>query len=211
MKQKKSKEIFPYQPLSTLINNLRFSISSEAGLDSLEKYLPILHDNAATLYDKLFRPLWALEELPNRLIIVRDDSLEYVPFGVLLTNRTKQKLAFGQFPYLIKEKALSYAFSVTLLHKFMKNFMGHVYNKEPKDLSLQSAQRVFASTEHPYYWAAYEMRGDTRQIAFTAFSFTRYWPFGVGIILLFIMFKRIQRLRPVPQNSLVADQKPQSD
>ena len=67
---------------------------------------------AYSLYKTLIKPLG---ELPERLVIVPDEYLLYLPFDIFLTAKVENVQNFYSYPYLIKDKILSYGFSATLL------------------------------------------------------------------------------------------------
>ena len=72
---------------------------------------------AYVLYQQLLKPvLSGVEEKVNRLIIIPDGLLYYLPFETLLTNEPAAETAnFGTLPYLIRNYAISYAYSATIL------------------------------------------------------------------------------------------------
>lgn len=71
-------------------------------------------DYAYQLFQVLLHPIF--EELPRHLIIIPDGPLAYVPFGSLLKEPvlTSRIGYWGTYPYLIRDKTISYAFSATL-------------------------------------------------------------------------------------------------
>ena len=51
--------------------------------------------------------------------------------------------------------------------EFMRQFYGALAKGDTKAAALQSAQRAFIEDEryhHPYYWAAFELMGDTGRL-----------------------------------------------
>ncbi len=76
---------------------------------SLEKYVAL----AQLLYGKLVLPVAAL--LPERVIIIPDGKLCYLPFEALLTGAPKDAGNFRSYPFWAREKALSYALSTDFL------------------------------------------------------------------------------------------------
>ena len=71
---------------------------------------------AQRLYQKLLAPL--ADSLPERLIIVPDGALGYLPFEVLLTGTpTAAPTRWQEHPYLLKKHDISYAHSATMLRE----------------------------------------------------------------------------------------------
>ena len=104
------------------VYDLREAIILQKDSDSLDQiYSPILHDLAYQMFERLLKPFDDQKLLPRRLIVIRDDVLGLLPFEVLLTKKAENRLDFPRFNYLIKERAISYAFSASLLRGFMRN------------------------------------------------------------------------------------------
>jgi len=71
--------------------------------------------NAHQLYKWLLsKPLNDLNTNIKRLQIIPDAQLNYLPFGLLLTQATDE-INYQNLPYLLKEKSIGYAYSTTLL------------------------------------------------------------------------------------------------
>lgn len=68
---------------------------------------------AYELYQILISPIEA--QLNKNMMIVPQGELGYVPFEVLLKDQVIHLQAIGQYPFLIKERTISYAFSVNQL------------------------------------------------------------------------------------------------
>ena len=83
---------------------------------------------AADLYDKLVRPVEHL--LPERLIIIPDGVLGYVPFDALLTERPKDPNKYARHKYLLEKYQISYCYSATLLKKMRERQHRHAPTKE---------------------------------------------------------------------------------
>ena len=70
--------------------------------------------NARTIYQKYLEPTLK-EKGVERLILIPDGLLNYVPFDVLLTEKPNYaKVDFQKLPYLIKEYNINYHYSSTL-------------------------------------------------------------------------------------------------
>jgi len=108
-------------PLQTQVDSLRQLVGTPQALDDLDGSLPPLARLAASLYQRLLVPLGDLTALPHHLTIVRDDILELLPFEVLLTQPIAAETPLAQWPYLIRKKVISYAFSAQLQQTFESN------------------------------------------------------------------------------------------
>lgn len=71
--------------------------------------------SALQLYEKLLAPVAGL--LTKEVVILPDGVLGYLPFEALLTNEPKRQGAFGSYPYLLRERQISYCYSATLLRE----------------------------------------------------------------------------------------------
>ncbi|MCB0518355.1 MAG: CHAT domain-containing protein [Lewinellaceae bacterium] len=73
---------------------------------------------ALALFEHLLKPALGLTGA-DHLLIVPDGELWNVPFDALLTKAvpTNDKGRFKKYPYMLKEKTISYAFSATLQHR----------------------------------------------------------------------------------------------
>lgn len=86
---------------------------------------------SSDLYELLLKePLTTLEnENIQRLIIIPDDNLAYLPFEILTKKSTKNTtLNYQNLPYLIKDYSLSYTWSATLLQRQEKQTIDVDYN-----------------------------------------------------------------------------------
>ncbi len=70
---------------------------------------------AHQLYRELIAPLERAQWLTDRLIIVPDGVLGYIPFELLLKRPPGEAAAVGRLPYLLLDHNLSYAHSASLL------------------------------------------------------------------------------------------------
>jgi len=94
--------------------------------------LPTYRTLAYELYQQLIAPV--ADVLPSELIIVPDGVLSYLPFEALLTAPAKGDRA-RQWPYLLREKTLSYAFSAGL----WKEMTERIPQKRPRHSLLAIA------------------------------------------------------------------------
>jgi CHAT domain-containing protein len=95
-------------PLADWVHQFRAGVSKPyaAGLKSYTKA-------AYQLYEKLFAPLG--NNLPERLVIIPDGDLGYVPFDVLLTAPPDSYYEPENFAYLLRRHQISYSYSATFL------------------------------------------------------------------------------------------------
>ena len=69
---------------------------------------------AYQLHQKLIAPL---SDLKPRLVLIPDGSLGYLPFECLLSQIPESYQNYADYPFLLREKTISYAFSATLLQE----------------------------------------------------------------------------------------------
>ena len=68
---------------------------------------------AHQLYQQLIAPV--LDVNTNKLIIIPDDQLNYLPFELLLTStETPEEILYAKLPYLFKKVAINYHYSANL-------------------------------------------------------------------------------------------------
>lgn len=103
--------------------------------------------DAAAVYRTLIAPVG--ENIPERLIIIPDGRLAYLPFELLLTQDagTASALSYDALPYLLRQTAVRYEYSAGLALQ------------SPRD---RSASRFFAGYAPVYdgTWPAAATRGD---------------------------------------------------
>ncbi len=76
---------------------------------------------AVRLYEKLVAPIKARFNLTERLMIIPDGILGYIPFEALLTHTPSRTGTFASYPYLLKDHRISYNYSATLLGEMKQN------------------------------------------------------------------------------------------
>lgn len=81
---------------------------------SFNKHKQEYIEKASDLYTKLFYPLLE-QNLPEQIIIIPDEELNLIPFTALLTSKPNENARFGNYPYLLNDYQISYAYSVRLL------------------------------------------------------------------------------------------------
>jgi len=101
------------------------------------------------LYEKLLQPELEMAPTLQRLIIVPDGNLSYIPFESLLTKRNSQDVRdYKSLPYLLKKYAISYSPSASIRLRsnndpnaytnymgFAPNYEGQQYTDLRKELS----------------------------------------------------------------------------
>lgn len=113
---RQTKKIISIKNDSNFINILtqyQNSISSTSSKNGGDHSIFIT--SATSLYSRLVEPFESI--IKNKsLIIIPDEELYNVPFECLLTKDVAKESKFNSLPYLIKESAISYAGSATLLY-----------------------------------------------------------------------------------------------
>ena len=104
---------------------------------------------AHQLYQTLIAPIAHL--LSEEVLIIPDGKLAYIPFEMLLTQETSPETPYADYPFLIKEKTISYAFSATLWLEMREKIHARAANHSllavaPTYLNL-SPTGLFASAE----------------------------------------------------------------
>jgi len=129
-------------PLHEWVRDLRCSIfaaySNENGACqacSETEYQDIFLTTAHQLYLEIIAPFDSLVPKNAKITIVPDGVLGYTPFDVLLTRPVPQNESPSDYPYLLREHALSYGYSATLNYEMSNK--EHV--RQPDDLFLAMA------------------------------------------------------------------------
>jgi CHAT domain-containing protein len=100
---------------TTSIRGIRTALTDIKMLikDAKSSYL-LLAKNGRVIYQKFLEPALK-EEGIERLVLITDGMLNYVPFDVLLTEKPDyETVDFKALPYLIKKQTISYHYSSTL-------------------------------------------------------------------------------------------------
>lgn len=123
--------------LTDWVENMRLCLQRDSRIANLHE---VYYQTAFQLYQIFLAP--ALKDLPkgiNRLIIIPDDQLNFIPFETLLTtnpNLSSPRYELKKVPYLIRDYQMTYGYSATLLieglekrkAKNLKSFGGFVPN-----------------------------------------------------------------------------------
>lgn len=75
-------------------------------------------DAAMQLYGKLWAPI--ADKLTEKVIIIPDGIIGYVPFEALLTGAPVREGIFGSYPFLLNKHQISYSYSATLLREMQQ-------------------------------------------------------------------------------------------
>jgi len=102
-KVKKVAKDFPLEEWVTQLRNSIYEFDKQN-----EVYSKVAHD----LYTKLIAPVQ--KELQQKLVIVPDGVLNYIPFESLLTEETTEVNNYKKLPYFIRKHQISYNYSATL-------------------------------------------------------------------------------------------------
>lgn len=107
-------------PLESWVADMRLGLTSFHSDPALameyEAMAKRYTESAKKLYDKLIAAPGI--SLPEKIIVIPDQQLNYLPFDVLLSEAPTQPVNWSQHAYLIKKHDFSYAFSATML-RFM--------------------------------------------------------------------------------------------
>lgn len=111
--------------LKQLVQDFRSANRAEFYSMNQELYIK----SAVDLYRNLLKSV--SQKLNKKLIIIPDGILGYIPFESLLVQAVTPNKPYRNYPFLIKEKQISYAYSATLLRQSMQ-----AYNREEDQLDL---------------------------------------------------------------------------
>ncbi len=96
-------------PLEEWVRVFRKSVDK----DHFQMMIGEYYDVATKLYDLLIRPI--ASELKNKVTIIPDGVLGYLPFEALLTEPVSRPNRWRSHKYFMREKQISYSYSATLL------------------------------------------------------------------------------------------------
>lgn len=123
-------------PLKELVQNLTkngiygyYNSPSTNRPPSLESQSIVNYTSAAQqLYDKLIAPV--AKDLTEKVIIIPDGILNYIPFEALLTEEPGRVGKFQTYSYLVEKHQISYCYSATLLDEMQHKNYGQQPQKE---------------------------------------------------------------------------------
>mgnify|MGYP006266554297 CR=1 FL=1 len=105
-------------PLDQWVTDLRCALLAEqdTALRCSASYAP----TAYHLYQRLFAPVDSLLPAQASVLIVPDGVLGYLPFETLLTKSPDPGSTYADYPYLLRDHPLSYAYSATLQREMQR-------------------------------------------------------------------------------------------
>ena len=101
-------------------NLLGYHLSNNRSEQLFQQNADTLSRVSYDLYQQLIAPIEVLTKLPEELIIMPDGVLGYLPFELLLKAQPTNILAFGSYPYLLKEHPIHYNYSVALWQQMLE-------------------------------------------------------------------------------------------
>ena len=106
-----------YQINQLVESTYTYFVTDTPDQGNYERSLNTWAKTSQQLYHQLFAPLEQEGILPERLIVVSDGVLGYLPFECLIRGMPKDKEAFGSYDFLLNDYQISYAYSVKLLEQ----------------------------------------------------------------------------------------------
>ncbi|MEM9987612.1 MAG: CHAT domain-containing protein, partial [Bacteroidota bacterium] len=107
-------------PLEEWVGEVRFQLCDSAARGQPQSHAAFCR-LSFQLYEKLLAPVLQVVDLPQKLTLIRDESLEMLPFDLLLTERGGEAPAVSGLPYLLRDHLISYAHSLRLQQIFEAN------------------------------------------------------------------------------------------
>ena len=149
--------------LANQVTTLREAVAAGPDRMALSNYL----QKARSLYQELVEPANRLLSGKQALIIVPDGILHYLPFEVLLQSDSgrKAQVDLHQLPYLIRNYAISYAPSASVLA-----------NLHSRDRTTQTPRKAFLAYGDPLYGKTESAQtGPVRSAVRSAFGEGKPW------------------------------------
>ena len=131
-----------------------FSYSANKGIDyttSIRDYSTSAHE----LYNLLFRVIDDSEDLEEKILIIPDGVLGYLPFDLLLTKESTNE-DFSSKPYLLHNHNISYTYSIALLDEMTG------YNRARADKNLLAIAPLFESNKEVYLYGNREIKKEVQ-------------------------------------------------
>lgn len=116
-------------PLKTWVTNLRkgiYSTFTENERDDIKQKTSAdtLAYAAYNLHEKLIKPITDKIKLSEKITIIPDGILGYIPFEILLKTKPTNNQYFGSMDYLVKDHQISYSYSTALLLEMQQKKLG---------------------------------------------------------------------------------------
>ncbi|MEZ5045179.1 MAG: CHAT domain-containing tetratricopeptide repeat protein [Saprospiraceae bacterium] len=115
-------------PLAKWVSDFRLAIEGfQLPGNSMQDLCSTYSSLGQQLYQKLFAPLGTLFPLPEQLMIIPSEALNYLPFEALL-SQTANDCKFKHYPYLLLDHEIHYGFSATLQKRLSEQpYTGHQF------------------------------------------------------------------------------------
>lgn len=110
-------------PLDQWVADLRCALLAEQ--DTALRCSASYAQTAHQLYQRLFASVDSLLPAQASVLIVPDGVLGYLPFETLLTEPPAQGSTYADYPYLLRDHPLSYAYSATLQREMQRKQHPH--------------------------------------------------------------------------------------
>jgi len=111
---KNNLEVVQFANDSTLTASI-IQLSNIAKLNQPREFSVRSHQLYQQLLAPVFEKIDQWSTSISHLLVIPDDAIGYLPFEILVTNRSESITNFKELPYLIKQVALSYHYSIRLL------------------------------------------------------------------------------------------------
>ncbi|MFT5645754.1 MAG: CHAT domain-containing protein [Aureispira sp.] len=167
------------------INSIRGLRTALTDINMLSKELEssylLLAKNGRLIYQKFLEPALKKGGV-ERLVLIPDGMLNYVPFDVLLTEKPDYQIVnFKTLPYLIKRQTLSYHYSSTL-----KLFSRSSVKTNGKMLAMASAYekeafinaKGFSAREYRIRTSVDDLPGAQREVEYLSKTFAGEFLYG---------------------------------
>lgn len=125
--------------------------------DALSNYQLVLHQGdqaksnyvkaASWFYEQLFAPLEPHLNDKNKLVLVPDNVLGYLPFETFLVEKPSLETPYNQFHYLIQDYTVRYGYSSLLLLENQQQRQQKSYTASAKLLAMSSSYPELGATE----------------------------------------------------------------
>lgn len=104
-------------PLDGWVSDFRNCIQAYPGASgpAAASLSTVYADRAFRIFQSVVAPVQAVTHLPEKLIIVPDGALSYLPFEALLCEQPADNQKFKQHHYLLRDYQISYGYSATQL------------------------------------------------------------------------------------------------
>ena len=113
---------FPLEEWTSILHRSLYSFQLKP-FQSEEKYRDYsdtLVKYATRLHEKIMAPINAKFSIPEKLIIIPDGVLGYIPFDILVKELPEEATRFKTHHFLIHDHQISYCYSATLLEEMRK-------------------------------------------------------------------------------------------